>query len=166
MPRPSAFADAARPPPIDPDAAADEAVARRRSQTHAHPPHHHHHHNNGGGDDGAGGGSSGPSSPLSTRAASLRDCFECGVPSRLALSIVVLGASGDLARKKTYPALFALYAKGFAPANAQVLGYARSALTDEALREQIRPHLKGDAKKVEAFLQLCRYVHGDVRATR
>jgi glucose-6-phosphate 1-dehydrogenase len=30
----------------------------------------------------------------------------------LALSIVVFGASGDLAKKKTFPALFALYCKG------------------------------------------------------
>lgn len=28
------------------------------------------------------------------------------------LSIIVLGASGDLAKKKTYPALFDLYAVG------------------------------------------------------
>jgi len=42
------------------------------------------------------------------------------VPPQLALSICVLGASGDLARKKTYPALFALYSKGFLPNNLQV----------------------------------------------
>ena len=29
------------------------------------------------------------------------------------LSIVVLGASGDLAKKKTFPALFNLYRQGF-----------------------------------------------------
>jgi glucose-6-phosphate 1-dehydrogenase len=44
------------------------------------------------------------------------------VPAHLALSICVLGASGDLARKKTYPALFALYAKGFLPHDLQVGG--------------------------------------------
>ena len=32
-----------------------------------------------------------------------------------ALSIVVIGASGDLAKKKTYPALFSLYSKGLIP---------------------------------------------------
>ena len=31
------------------------------------------------------------------------------------LSIVVVGASGDLARKKIFPALFALYCQGFLP---------------------------------------------------
>jgi glucose-6-phosphate 1-dehydrogenase len=52
--------------------------------------------------------------PLSTMAslASLRDQFDARVPADLTLSIVVIGASGDLAKKKTYPALFALFAKG------------------------------------------------------
>ena len=45
-------------------------------------------------------------------ACSLRDGFDAKVPSNITLSIVVMGASGDLAKKKTYPALFALYAKG------------------------------------------------------
>ena len=51
---------------------------------------------------------------LSTMAsmASLRDQFDARVPADLTLSIVVIGASGDLAKKKTYPALFALFAKG------------------------------------------------------
>lgn len=31
------------------------------------------------------------------------------------LSIIVLGASGDLAKKKTYPALFDLFAHGYLP---------------------------------------------------
>lgn len=44
--------------------------------------------------------------------ASLRDVFDAKVPADLTLSIVVLGASGDLAKKKTFPALFALYSKG------------------------------------------------------
>jgi hypothetical protein len=43
---------------------------------------------------------------------SLRDTFDGKVPSNITLSIVVMGASGDLAKKKTYPALFALYSKG------------------------------------------------------
>jgi hypothetical protein len=43
---------------------------------------------------------------------SLRDGFDAKIPSGITLSIVVMGASGDLAKKKTYPALFALFAKG------------------------------------------------------
>lgn len=32
--------------------------------------------------------------------------------SELSLNVVVLGASGDLAKKKTFPALFRLFQKG------------------------------------------------------
>ena len=41
-----------------------------------------------------------------------RDMFDVHVPETICLTIVVLGASGDLAKKKTYPALFQLYSKG------------------------------------------------------
>lgn len=39
----------------------------------------------------------------------------------------MIGASGDLAKKKTYPAMFELYIKGLLPTNAIIYGYARSA---------------------------------------
>lgn len=107
------------------------------------------------------GASGPPISALSARTASIRDCFECKVPNQLRLSICVLGASGDLAKKKTYPALFALYSKGFLPAHLQVVGYARSQMTAHALREQLRPYLKGPANKVDAFLELCDYRAGE-----
>ena len=40
--------------------------------------------------------------------------------------VVVLGASGDLAQKKTFPALFALFEQGFLPDNVHIIGYART----------------------------------------
>lgn len=46
--------------------------------------------------------------------ASLRDDFQCKISCDLTLSVVVLGASGDLAKKKTFPALYALYSKKYA----------------------------------------------------
>ena len=46
------------------------------------------------------------------------------------LLIVVVGASGDLAKKKTYPALFELYLARLLPSSAIICGYARSELTD------------------------------------
>lgn len=49
-----------------------------------------------------------------------REDFDGKVPSGITLSIVVLGASGDLAKKKTYPALFALFAKGYVCINARM----------------------------------------------
>jgi hypothetical protein len=55
-----------------------------------------------------------PKRPMQSLASmcSLRDTFDGKIPNDITLSIVVMGASGDLAKKKTYPALFALYSKG------------------------------------------------------
>lgn len=48
------------------------------------------------------------------------------------LSVVVLGASGDLAKKKIYPALFALYYEGMLPPHFIVVGYSRTEMSDKA----------------------------------
>lgn len=45
-------------------------------------------------------------------APSPRDLHKCDIAKKICLSIVVLGASGDLAKKKTFPALFTLFKKG------------------------------------------------------
>lgn len=51
--------------------------------------------------------------------------------------IVIFGASGDLARRKLGPALHSLACEGLLPAQTQIVGVARSALSDETFREQI-----------------------------
>lgn len=79
------------------------------------------------------------------------------------LSIIIIGASGDLAKKKTYPSLFSLYAGNLLPTQLVIYGYARSSLTDKQLRDQLRPYLLSSSKKsisitqVEEFLNLCYY---------
>lgn len=50
--------------------------------------------------------------------------------------IVVFGASGDLAKRKLIPALYHLAADGLLSTNFTLLGYARSANSDEAFRTQ------------------------------
>jgi glucose-6-phosphate 1-dehydrogenase len=50
------------------------------------------------------------------------------------ISVVVFGGSGDLALKKTFPALFALHCHKLLPNNAHIVAYARSAFTDGAVR--------------------------------
>ena len=45
--------------------------------------------------------------------ASARDDIKYEVSDNLAFTVVVLGASGDLAKKKTFPALFTLFDKGY-----------------------------------------------------
>lgn len=77
-----------------------------------------------------------------------------------ALSIIVIGASGDLAKKKTYPSLFALYSTGFLPKSVLIVGYARSDRDDDQFRKSIAPNLKGDESTVNAFLERCIYRYG------
>ncbi|BBH00497.1 glucose-6-phosphate dehydrogenase 6 [Prunus dulcis] len=84
------------------------------------------------------------------------------------LSIIVLGASGDLAKKKTFPALFNLFQQGFLqPNEVHIFGYARTKISDDELRNRIRGYLvrdKGaspkDLEDVTNFLQLIKYVSG------
>ncbi|KMZ64067.1 glucose-6-phosphate dehydrogenase [Zostera marina] len=83
------------------------------------------------------------------------------------LSIVVLGASGDLAKKKTFPALFHLFKQGFLTTNeVHIFGYARSKITDEDLRDRISSYLSPGEVSTESseslskFLKLIKYVSG------
>ncbi|XP_073148306.1 glucose-6-phosphate 1-dehydrogenase, cytoplasmic isoform-like [Henckelia pumila] len=86
------------------------------------------------------------------------------VPETGCLSIIVLGASGDLAKKKTFPALFNLYRQGFFPSNeVHIFGYARSKMADADLRSRIRGYLpqgKEGTDDISSFLQLIKYVSG------
>lgn len=88
-----------------------------------------------------------------------------------ALSIVVVGASGDLAKKKTFPALLDLYRHDFLPKHVTICGYSRSSMSDEDLRVKIRPYLvaKGDANLnpdpiLDEFLGRVHYRSGEWRA--
>ena len=47
------------------------------------------------------------------------------------LSVVVIGASGDLAKKKTYPALFGLFHRGMLPEKVRIVGYVFSVVEYE-----------------------------------
>jgi len=53
-------------------------------------------------------------------------------------TLVVFGASGDLAHRKLLPALCALNCEGQLPAGARVIGFARSDMTDDSFREAVR----------------------------
>lgn len=79
------------------------------------------------------------------------------------LSIIVLGASGDLAKKKTYPALYDLFSHGYLPTTCvNIIGYARSETTDDAFRQKIKAFLPSgeDEDMVNRFLSLCCYFQG------
>ncbi|KAG1671362.1 hypothetical protein FOA52_002972 [Chlamydomonas sp. UWO 241] len=82
----------------------------------------------------------------------------------LSLTITIVGASGDLAMKMTFPALFALFKKNFLSPSVRFIGYARSDMTSEALHERIRPLLSENAEEDEdalsRFLERVSYVQG------
>jgi glucose-6-phosphate 1-dehydrogenase len=65
--------------------------------------------------------------------------------------MVVFGASGDLAKRKLLPALFHLYHQKLLHKGFVVLGYARTAMSDDEFRAQIE----------EALRQHLEHEHGD-----
>ncbi|KAH9734040.1 Inactive glucose-6-phosphate 1-dehydrogenase 4 [Citrus sinensis] len=83
------------------------------------------------------------------------------------LCIAVIGATGELARRKIFPALFALYYSGFLPENVGIVGYSRKNLTDEDLRSIIAStltcridHRENCGGKIDAFLSRTYYLNG------
>ncbi|XP_034696519.1 glucose-6-phosphate 1-dehydrogenase, chloroplastic isoform X2 [Vitis riparia] len=83
------------------------------------------------------------------------------------VSITVVGASGDLAKKKIFPALFALFYEDCLPEHFTVFGYARSKMTDAELRNMVSKTLtcridkrENCGEKMEQFLKRCFYHSG------
>ncbi|MBU0514033.1 MAG: glucose-6-phosphate dehydrogenase [Proteobacteria bacterium] len=79
--------------------------------------------------------------------------------------LVIFGASGDLAHRKLFPALFALFVRGLLPDNFFMLGFARSEMSDETFRAGIVTAIQSAApqsspEQINAFSQQCRYVSG------
>lgn len=78
--------------------------------------------------------------------------------------IVVLGASGDLAKKKTFPALFGLHRNKFLPKDAKIVGYARTKMDREEYLKRVKSHIKTPTKEMEEqladFCNLCSYIPG------
>ncbi len=84
------------------------------------------------------------------------------------VSIIVLGASGDLARKKIFPALFALYCQNHLPERFHIVGFARTEMGQEDFRTKITENLtcrytpgESCGQKMEDFLARCEYFSGE-----
>jgi len=75
-------------------------------------------------------------------------------------SLVVIGASGDLAKKKTFPSLWFLFCLGLIPPNTTIYGYSRSHMSNEDFRKHLSQHFKGWEEKREEFLSKCFYLSG------
>ena len=82
---------------------------------------------------------------------------------------VVFGASGDLAKKKIYPTLWALFRDGLMPPGPQIFGYARSKMTVAQMRERCAGTVKakeGEEEILEQFWSNNHYVAGSYDTQR
>ena len=86
-----------------------------------------------------------------------------------AASIVIFGASGDLARRKLVPALFELHRQGQLAPQTAVVGFSRSVDGDEAWRDDLRAALDAfgtggpGEEEWRAFAARLFHVRGDLR---
>ncbi|KAJ7129650.1 glucose-6-phosphate 1-dehydrogenase [Mycena epipterygia] len=69
--------------------------------------------------------------------------------------IVVFGASGDLAKKKTFPALFGLFRQGFLPTGVKIVGYARTKMDSADFHSRAVSYIKnpGNDPAIAALIQ-------------
>merc|ERR1712142_435135 len=76
---------------------------------------------------------------------------------------VVFGASGDLAKKKIYPTLWAIYKDNLLPPGTKFVGYSRSKISVDDIKERCKPWFKvkeGEEEKAEQFWAANSYVAG------
>jgi glucose-6-phosphate 1-dehydrogenase len=92
----------------------------------------------------------------------LTDGYFCEIPSD-PCSIVLFGASGDLAKRKLLPALFDLAIHSCLAPRFRVVGFARTRMSDEKFRSATDEALAkkgGDSKRAD-FLKHLEYFTGD-----
>ena len=81
-------------------------------------------------------------------------------------ALVLLGATGDLAKRMLWPSLLHLDADGLLPEGLALFGVARRQGTDETFKAGLRADLSGrdgiDAGVLDRFLSRIHYVTGDV----
>ncbi len=65
------------------------------------------------------------------------------MPHRSPCTLVIFGASGDLAKLKLLPALYKLASEGLLPENFALVGYSRTKMSDDDFRERFRESIKG-----------------------
>jgi glucose-6-phosphate 1-dehydrogenase len=81
--------------------------------------------------------------------------------------MVIFGATGDLTKRKLFPALYNLAHAKFLPANFAIVGVGRQEMTSEEFRDQMHEHLKeftGDKQDGELLDWFCSrtfYTGGD-----
>jgi len=91
-------------------------------------------------------------------------------PEPAPATIVILGASGDLTRRKLVPALYNLHREGRLPAGTRVVGFARRSYDHEEFRHLLREGTEEfsdatfDTATWEDFAANLYYARGDLAA--
>lgn len=67
--------------------------------------------------------------------------FLTGIKLPEPFTLVLFGATGDLAARKLFPSLAGLFAGGFLPAEFAIVGIGRKAKTDDAFRAEVKESL-------------------------
>lgn len=76
-------------------------------------------------------------------------------------TIVIFGATGDLARKKLYPALFELFIEGSLPDQFSIIGFSRREYSDLEFRDYLRNEVFHEGhERLEEFLNINSFVSG------
>ena len=84
--------------------------------------------------------------------------------------VVIFGATGDLAKRKLVPALYALAAEGNLPAGFSIVGAGRSEMNDEQFRQSMHDGVAGNGRIAptdslwESFSKGLRYARYDLHA--
>lgn len=85
------------------------------------------------------------------------------------VTLILFGATGDLAKRKIYPALYRLFVRGKLPEHFAVIGLGRREWTDESYRANVMQSvhrfsrsLPDDGGRLDRFLQSFRYCVLDI----
>ncbi|CCJ31039.1 unnamed protein product [Pneumocystis jirovecii] len=80
------------------------------------------------------------------------------------ITFIVFGASGDLANKKIFPALFELYQNNLIPKNIRIVGYARTEMSNHEFHSRFSQYIKTSTLKSDIvfkeFKSICTYISG------
>lgn len=79
------------------------------------------------------------------------------------VTIVIVGATGDLAQKKLFPSLFNLYKKGLLPEGSSIIAFSRRPWTDNDFRDYVQASFadkKVGKKLFKTFLNRISYHEG------
>ena len=84
------------------------------------------------------------------------------------LTIVILGASGDLSRKKTYPSFFQAFSEGLLPSKFEIVGVARSSFKLGEFHKMISGHFQKEKREGEKreFLSHCTFYSGQLNEAK